>query len=90
MQGLRWLERVPTLTSLDLSHCYKVSDAGLTALHPLYALRELSLSWCCRITDLGVKALASLPPTLTGMRVFQSGCLRSTLGVWSHFELFPG
>jgi hypothetical protein len=55
-------ERLPALTSLNLSCCYQVTDEGLAAaVSRLPRLTSLNLSFCYWLTDDAVRAVSSLP-----------------------------
>lgn len=48
----------PTLTSLDLSACRRISDHGITTLIPKTTrLRNLSLYYCGKVTSHGIKSV---------------------------------
>jgi len=52
---------LPALTKLDLSYCYEITDAVLTAIGGMTALKSLNLSCCWNITNVAVLTLSSLP-----------------------------
>ena len=67
----------PALTSLDLSKCRNITDAGVVALSQnCPALTTLVLSGCRNITDAGVVALSQGCPALTTL--YLSGCRNIT------------
>eukprot|EP00242_Pyramimonas_sp_CCMP2087_P005258 CAMPEP_0198199288 /NCGR_PEP_ID=MMETSP1445-20131203/2601_1 /TAXON_ID=36898 /ORGANISM="Pyramimonas sp., Strain CCMP2087" /LENGTH=252 /DNA_ID=CAMNT_0043869083 /DNA_START=855 /DNA_END=1613 /DNA_ORIENTATION=- len=64
-----------TLTSLDLQHCYDITNKGVKALAPLTAITSLDLTGCSRVTDMGIRALAPLT-ALTSLNLFR--CFKVT------------
>lgn len=52
---------ISSLTALDISFCWEITDSGVAALCPLRGtLKDLSLSWCPKITDAGLKLLSNV------------------------------
>lgn len=62
----------PALTSLSVSHCQGITDAGLSTLAQL-PLTLLHLSSCPTVTDVGIRALSAMP--LTDLSVSACGQL---------------
>ena len=59
-EGLRAVSRLPALTSLDLTCCFKVTDEGLRAVSCRLTLTSLHLNRC-NITNEGLRAVSRLP-----------------------------
>lgn len=59
------LSSLPSLTSLDLSQCFGVTDRVIRSLHPLTGLRNLTLAGCSCITNEGLANLTA--PNLTSL-----------------------
>lgn len=60
---MRGTEREPALawlTSLNISQCWRVTDAGVAALAGLTTLEDVDMS-CCNVNRTGFAALATLP-----------------------------
>ena len=67
-KGLKELQHVSTLVSLDLSFCFNITDAARKELRHMCGLTSLNLSHCYEITDAGLKELFGtwrLSPTST-------------------------
>ena len=75
--GERDTPRVPAnslarLTTLNLSHCCKITDAGVASIAfggSLGTLRCVDLSYCALVTDAGVAHLRSMSTTLSTLRL---------------------
>ena len=62
------LARCPQLSSLNLTSCSKVTDAGVADLaERCPQLSSLNLSFCNQVTDAGVAALAGRCPQLSSL-----------------------
>ncbi len=59
-RGLRYVGRLTSLRSLDLSKCSSISDLGLTALSGLVELRQLSLGFCKQVSRDGMSWIGAL------------------------------
>jgi GTPase SAR1 family protein len=62
---LRSLAGLTSLTTLDLSNCWKLTDEGLAHLAALTSLTKLDLSGCRNLTDEGLAHLAGLTSLTT-------------------------
>ena len=49
------------LTSINISQCWRVTDAGVSALAGLTTLEELDMSCCIHVNRAGFAAIATLP-----------------------------
>jgi hypothetical protein len=59
-EGLDFISRLPSLLTLDFSHCLLVSDMGLRHLSRLTQLKKLFFAQNPQITDWGVELLTRL------------------------------
>lgn len=80
VQGTDQQPALAWLTSLNISQCSRVTDAGIAALAGLTTLEELDMSCCIHVNRAGFAALATLPylSSLTVSRMMLSiGSLES-------------
>lgn len=61
MQGKEPDSALAWLTSLDISHCGRITDTGVSALAGLTTLEELDMSCCTHVNRMGFMAIATLP-----------------------------
>ena len=60
-EGVLQGPKLPRLTSLDLSRCHALTDAGLRGLVTrLPTLRKINLSYCTELTDCSLATLSKL------------------------------
>jgi hypothetical protein len=76
-QGMRAVSSLASLTFLNLSWCYNVTDEGVRAvLRSCTALKSLNIT-ACNVTDEGLRAVSSLPAlttlNLAGSKVTDAG-----------------
>ena len=83
---LTHISGLPNLTSLDLSECQKITDAGLKHLSSMKNLTSLDLRDCDQITDDGLGHLKDLP-NLTSLDL--SGCWKITDDGLGHISSMP-
>lgn len=80
MQGTDPEPALAWLTSINISHCDRVTDSGVAALAGLTTLEELDMSCCTYVNRAGFAAIATLPhlSSLTVAKVMLSvGSLES-------------
>lgn len=90
MQGAEPQPALAWLTSINISQCWRVTDAGVSALAGLTTLEELDMSCCIHVNRAGFAAIATLPHlnSLTVARMTLSAgsleCLGSMTGKLTH------
>jgi len=85
-------EYVHSLTTLNLTNCAGVSDAGIAGLGPQPQLDKLILTNCAELTDRAFESLALHAPrlrylTMAGLNRVSDGCLIA-LGAKTRLEYF--
>ena len=68
--------KLPNLTSINFSECYKIDDNCIKYLSKLYSLRKIDLSRCINITDNTIKCVTYNCTNITNLNL--SGCTNIT------------
>lgn len=90
VQGAEPEPALAWLTSISISQCWRVTDAGVSALAGLTTLEELDMSCCIHVNRAGFAAIATLPhlSSLTVARMMLSAgsleCLGTMTGDPAH------
>ena len=89
LQGAQTEPALAWLTSINISRCSRVTDAGVSALAELSTLEELDMSCCIHVNRAGFAAIATLPhlSSLTVARMVLSAGSLEAIGCMTGKQL---